>query len=98
MRRASVGSNASYSEATIWVLRLSVTSRIGFALEIVYLHQIPDLMCPVDRGAPLGDGDGALAAQWFDEQEEMGGAVAFILMGVSLTMYFVVMVVLPGCV
>ena len=45
--------NASYSDAGVWVFRLSITSTT-LGVGIVPIHQVPDAVRPVDPGAPLG--------------------------------------------
>ena len=42
------------------------------------LQQVLDLLREIDGGAPVGDGDVALAGQGFEGHEEMGRAVSFV--------------------
>src|SRR6266508_5490736 len=83
-RLASAGSNASYSDAGVWVFGVVLDQHDLLGVGVVDVEEVLDAVRPVDAGAPRADHDVPPAAQRLADQEQVAHAAALVL------------VVLPG--
>src|SRR6266540_2502822 len=78
-RLASAGSNASYSDAGVWVFGVVLHQHDLLGIGVVDVDQVLDAMRPVDAGAPRADRHVAPAAQRLAHQEQVAHAAALVL-------------------
>src|SRR6266511_2209978 len=82
-RLASAGSNASYSDAGVWVFGVVLHQHDPLSVGVADIDQVLDAVRPVDAGAPRADHDVPPAAQRLAHQEQVVHAAALVLIILS---------------